>query len=169
MKTENGYLNDYLSDIVSAIKLEPAFSDVAVFVTFPTERLVFKEQNPLIAVGFEKLEFSSAGICDFIGNTKDIDGNIFEGYGKRCNLSLVFTLHTPLNCGGEGCFLLASNLCDFLSFGGVLSPLYISCSGVSYNPQSKCYQTTVTAQVPALILYEQQSEQISNIIIRSVK
>ena len=169
MKSENGYLKNYLTEIISALSIEPDFADVTVITSYPAERLVFKEEKPVLTLGYEKLDFSSAGLCDFLGNGKDGDGNLTESYGKRCNISLVFNLYMPIKSGGEDCFSVASKLCDFLSFSGIISPLNITCSGVGVNQKSQCYQVTVTATVPTLVVYEQQTEQISNIIIRSVK
>lgn len=169
MKSENGYLKNYLTDIISALSLEPDFADVKVLTSYPLERLVFKEEKPILTLGYEKLDFSSAGLCDFLGGSKDVDGNLTESYGKRCNISLVFNLYMPFKSGNDECFSLASNLCDFLSFSGIIAPLNITCSGVGVNQKSQCYQVTVTATVPTLVVYEQKAEQISNIIIRSVK
>ncbi|MBQ4100205.1 MAG: hypothetical protein IJC83_01520 [Oscillospiraceae bacterium] len=169
MKTENGYLKNYLTQIVTALDIEPDFSGVKKEICFPNNRVVFKEETPLVTIGFEKLDFSSAGLCDFVGNTTDLDGNPYESYGKRCDISLVFSIFSPLKDGGEGVYNLASSLCDFLSFSGVVFPKNILCSEVVYNTQSRCYQMKVTALVPTLVLYEQKAEQISNIIIRSVK
>lgn len=169
MKSENGYLKNYLTEIISALSLEPDFAGVTVLTSYPLERLVFKEEKPVLTLGYEKLEFSSAGLCDFLGGGKDADGNLTESYGKRCNISLAFNLYMPIKSGNDKCFSLASNLCDFLSFNGVVAPLNITCSGVSFNQKSQCYQVTVTATVPTLVVYEQKAEQISNIIIRSVK
>lgn len=169
MKTATGYLKNYLKTIIDSISKSTDFSGTDILTAFPANREVYRESSPVIILKAEKLSFSAAAFSDYIGTIAPDDSHSFDGYGKHCDITLCFSLYSPTSLGGDGCYDLAAALCDFLSFAEVVFPKSIVCSDIVYNQQSKCYKMSVSAEVPSIIIYETQNEQIKNIVIRSVK